>query len=167
MLINLRYITEKSIVAEDFLNTESNIKISSLKISELTGKKHHHVKRDIKNMLTILYPGVARFGYTYFDKQNKKQEGYILPRTETLCLISGYSIPLRKAIIDRIDELENKTLLNKLINNITLLDQQIKSNGSEWGKMGVDQRKAKTIQRSLNKGIEKIIQPCLSLSRGK
>ena len=46
--------------------------ITSLEISEMTGKDHKHVLRDIRDMLEELEIGQTIFGQTYLDSQNKK-----------------------------------------------------------------------------------------------
>ncbi len=87
--------------------------MSSVEIAELCGKRHDHVMRDIKKMLTELYyeGGLPKFGGTYFDSQRKKQNCYYLPKRECLILVSGYSTALRAKIIDRWQELEKQANL--------------------------------------------------------
>lgn len=80
--------------------------MSSNEIAELCEKRHDHVMRDIKTMLEALGEGLPKFGGTYSDSQGKKQRCFNLPRDMTLTLVTGYSIPLRKKVIDRLDELE-------------------------------------------------------------
>lgn len=117
--------------------------MSSLEIAALTGKRHDHVLRDIREMLLELYPNpdkvvdpdtvdadgdvgsnlsrcAPKSGGTSPDKGRYEIEvsvpgpngghraeiGYALPKRETLVLISGYSITVRAAIIDRWLELE-------------------------------------------------------------
>lgn len=80
--------------------------MSSREIAELTGKEHKHVKRDIEVMLSQLGEDGSKFGRIYFDSINRKQTEYLLPKRETLILVSGYSVVLRSRIIDRWQELE-------------------------------------------------------------
>lgn len=82
--------------------------MSSMEIAELCEKRHDHVMRDIRVMLEALGEGLPKFGGTYADVQGKKQNCFNLPRDLTMTLITGYSIPLRKKVIDRLDELEQK-----------------------------------------------------------
>jgi anti-repressor protein len=80
--------------------------MSSREIAELTNKEHRNVKRDIKNMLEQLNISVLSFEQTYKDVQNKQQIEYLLPKKYIECLLTGYSIPLRMKVIDRMHELE-------------------------------------------------------------
>jgi anti-repressor protein len=80
--------------------------MSSREIAELTNKEHRNVKRDIKNMLEQLNISVLSFEQTYKDIQNKQQVEYLLPKKYIECLLTGYSIPLRMKVIDRMHELE-------------------------------------------------------------
>lgn len=80
--------------------------MSSLEIAGLTGKRHHHVLRDIRNMLHALGEGETKFGSTYLDPQGKPHPVFNLPKRETLILVSGYATELRARIIDRWMELE-------------------------------------------------------------
>ncbi|KAA0686002.1 phage regulatory protein/antirepressor Ant [Neorhizobium sp. P12A] len=82
--------------------------MSSIEIADLCGKRHDHVMRDIRVMLEALDEGLPKFGGTYSDSQGKQQKCFHLPRDLTMTLITGYSIPLRKKVIDRLDELERR-----------------------------------------------------------
>ncbi|WP_393990353.1 Rha family transcriptional regulator [Xanthobacter sediminis] len=87
--------------------------MSSLEIAELTGKRHDHVMRDIRNMLAELngHDRLPSFGDTV-DRPNPsggspiKSPIFRLPKRETMILVSGYSITLRARIVDRWQELE-------------------------------------------------------------
>ncbi len=87
------------------------VTMSSREIAELTGKRHDHVMRDIRNMIIELCgeEGLPTFGGSYINSQNKEQPCFNLPKRETLILVSGYSIELRARIIDRWQELEGQT----------------------------------------------------------
>lgn len=86
----------------------SNVCMDSREIAELTGKNHNHVVRDIEKMLTDL-GGVTNFGHTYTHPQNKQEyRCFVLPKRETLILVSGYSVELRAKIIDRLEYLEQQ-----------------------------------------------------------
>jgi len=91
------------------------LSMTSLEIAELTGKRHDHVLRDTRGMLTELYgeEGVPNFGDTYINPQNgQPYPMFRLPKSLTLTLISGYSVKLRKRIIDRWQELEMKAAID-------------------------------------------------------
>lgn len=81
-------------------------KMSSLEIAELTGKRHAHIIRDIKNLLE---QGVSEsnFGLTsYQDKSNRQKPCFNLTKKGCLILASGYNAVLREKIIDRWEALE-------------------------------------------------------------
>lgn len=82
--------------------------MSSREIAELCEKEHRHVLRDIREMLIELHGegGLPRFGHSYMNAQNKPQPEFLLPKRETLILVSGYRLDLRAKIIDRWQELE-------------------------------------------------------------
>ena len=83
--------------------------MSTREIAELTGKRHDHVMRDVRIMLTELCgeDGIPKFGDTLRNDQNGQLYPiYRLPKRECLILVSGYSIELRARIIDRWMELE-------------------------------------------------------------
>jgi len=84
--------------------------MSSREIADLCEKRHDHVMRDIREMLQQLHGegGVPKFGDTYRNEQNGQEYPvFVLPKRETLILVSGYSVHLRARIIDRWQELEN------------------------------------------------------------
>ncbi|WP_449411387.1 phage antirepressor KilAC domain-containing protein [Methylobacterium komagatae] len=85
--------------------------MTSLDIAERSGKRHDHVMRDIRVMLTDLHGegGVPIFGDTYRHPQNGQNYPiFRLPQRECLILVSGYSVELRARIIDRWQELETE-----------------------------------------------------------
>ena len=90
-------------------NLSSKISMTTVEIAKLTGKQTAHVKRDTYNMLLKLVgkSGISKFGEGYKDINGVDQICYRLPKREVIILVSGYSIHLRAAIIDRLDELEN------------------------------------------------------------
>lgn len=85
------------------------VTMSSREIADIAEKRHDHVMRDIRVMLTELHGegGVPKFGDTCTHEQNgQKYPIYRLPKRETLILVSGYSVAMRAKIIDRWQELE-------------------------------------------------------------
>lgn len=88
--------------------TNKPVTMSSLEIAELTGKEHKNVKRDIENMLDALGKDALSFERIYRDSRNRPQTEYHLPRREVEILLTGYSIPLRAKVIDRLHELEEQ-----------------------------------------------------------
>ena len=101
----------KSMKNDTSLVNKSQLTMSSREIAELTNKRHPDVKRDIKNMLEQLEIGVSNFAHTYKDVQNKQQTEYLLPKKYIECLLTGYSVPLRMKVIDRMHELEEEIAL--------------------------------------------------------
>jgi phage antirepressor YoqD-like protein len=117
----------------------ANLTMSSREIAELCEKRHDHVLRDIRTMLTQLYGDEAvqtalpdkDATEAFFDKMgwgidspklgNQRNQGIKVSRdgrgfiseisldySHTMTLISGYKVQLRKAIIDKWQELEEK-----------------------------------------------------------
>lgn len=82
------------------------VTMSSREISELTGKRHDNVMADIRKMLVEIQ-SPEKLG-DYIDTKNRTQQMLLLNKEECLCLISGYSIKLRMAIIKRWQELESQ-----------------------------------------------------------
>lgn len=82
--------------------------MSSLQISEVTGKRHADVLRDIRNLVQQLdEEGKRNFALAeYLDEQRKKRPMYELTKKGCLCLASGYDANLRMKIINRWEELE-------------------------------------------------------------
>ena len=94
-------------VAESYGRTTETM--TSLEISELTGKRHDNVMADIRKMLAELHGdgGVLIFQDTHTNTQNGQSYSiFKLPKRESLILVSGYSVTMRAKIIDRWDALE-------------------------------------------------------------
>ena len=88
------------------LVNNSEVTMSSREIADLTGKRHDHVLRDIRKMLTEIHS--PQKSAQYRDSTGRSLPVLLLNKEECLCLISGYSIKLRMAIIKRWQELESQ-----------------------------------------------------------
>lgn len=84
-------------------------KMTSKEIAELTRKRHSDVMRDVRNLVKSLdNQAESSFALSeYKDLSGKVNTQYLLTKSETLLLISGYNIKLRYAIINRWQELES------------------------------------------------------------
>lgn len=80
--------------------------MSSREIAELTVKEHKNVKRDCEAMFSELKLDALSFERIYLDTMNRQQAEYQLPFELVQTLITGYSIKLRHAVIQRLNELE-------------------------------------------------------------
>lgn len=84
----------------------SNLTMSSREIAELTGKELSHVHRDIRTMLDELQDDPSLDHVS----EDKDARGYTLAfhldRELTYTLLTGYSIPLRRNVVARWQELE-------------------------------------------------------------
>lgn len=80
--------------------------MSSQEVAERTGKRHADVMRDIRSMLFQLGATERSFASSYRDSTGRSLPCFNLPKRERLILVSGYSVELRAAIIDRWQELE-------------------------------------------------------------
>ena len=88
------------------------VTMDSREIAEITGKEHRKVCRDIEEQLGQLEGGVARFGHTYRNEQNGQEyRCFKLPAREVMILVTGYSVQLRAAVIDRLNQLEREKAL--------------------------------------------------------
>ena len=96
-----------------------NIKVqgmTSLEIAEVTGKKHAHVLRDIRNLLA---QGVSEsnFGLSSYQQQQpnggtKELAMYNLTPKGCLILASGYDAVLREKIVNKLEEYQQKERAN-------------------------------------------------------
>lgn len=101
--------------------TTMNQTMSSGEIAKLTGKEHKNVLADIRKLLIELGIDSAEFSAQYKDSSGKENLLFNLPKRECLILVSGYSIKMRAAIIDRWQELENAT---QVIANTLQIDKE-------------------------------------------
>lgn len=96
---------EKEIMLTPSANKDG---MTSLEVSEVTGRSHANVLRDIRN---ILEQGVNKINFefiSYTDSMNREKPMYHLTPKGCLILASGYNAVLREKIIDRLFELETK-----------------------------------------------------------
>lgn len=79
-----------------------------MEIAELTGKEHFNVLIDIRKMLSELEVTALSFQVSYQDSTGRTLPMFSLPKDLTITLVSGYSVPMRHAIVTRWMELEAK-----------------------------------------------------------
>lgn len=82
-------------------DTNTGPVMSSLRIAELTGKRHDHVLRDIRKMLTDIHGegGVPSFEDTRINPQNNQAYPcFLLDEVHTLTLLTGYDAKARFAV---------------------------------------------------------------------
>lgn len=91
--------------------------MSSFEISELTGKRHHHILRDIRE-LNKAYGnlGKTKIGFSNKTKELHNGERRTYPysnltKMQTLDLLTGYSAELRIKVNRRWAELEEKEIM--------------------------------------------------------
>jgi phage regulator Rha-like protein len=86
----------------------SSLSMSTREIAELTGKRPDSVLRDFRDVCEALELDPHSFVEMYRDSYGREQIQYQLPKDLTTTLVSGYSIPMRHAIVMRWLELEAK-----------------------------------------------------------
>lgn len=92
---------------------KTDVQITSLDIAELTGKRHDHVMRDIRNEIKALGEEIGQpiFGESsYLNSQNKEQPCYSFGKDGAMQLALKYDAVTRYKVIKRIEELENQNI---------------------------------------------------------
>ena len=108
----------------------STLTMSSREIAELCEKEHRHVARDIEVMFEQLEINPEGYVQIWTHPQNgQSYREFMLPKDLTLTLVAGYSVKLRKRIIDRWLELENQQNPTALLpqNYLQALEQLVVS----------------------------------------
>ncbi len=82
--------------------------MSSLQIAELTSKRHDNVVRDLKALEEDGSISLLKFEERETYNNNNERTVYHLPFTETVLLVTGYSSPLRKMVIDEWEALRKQ-----------------------------------------------------------
>ncbi|EFB3572406.1 Rha family transcriptional regulator [Escherichia coli] len=98
--------------AVSIINLDQLVSMTSVEIAELTGKRHDHVLRDIRNMVEELNgPNSGGVGEeVYKDAKGESRTMYRLDRKHTFILVAGYSVHLRAKCYDHIQTLERRVL---------------------------------------------------------
>ena len=88
---------------------QNELTMSSREIAAMTDKQHKHVLDDVRKICFQLEIDSAEISAQYKDSSGKLNREFILDKRMALILVSGYNLKMRTAIIDRWQELENKT----------------------------------------------------------
>ena len=87
--------------------SSSTLTMSSREIAELTGKRHDHVIRDIREMMEALEGDAPNLGDVFEEKDSRGYTAcFNLPKDLTITLITGYNVKMRHVITKRWMELE-------------------------------------------------------------
>ena len=137
------------------LTLNNMLSMTSREIAELTGKRHNHVLRDIRIMLTQVYDlqdnpdldhvtiaGIA----VEIDPQTKRTASISLDKDHTLTLLTGYDAKSRFKVMVRWQELEAATTL-VLSPAELILAQAQQLVAIERSQRQLEQRQARTEQR--------------------
>jgi phage antirepressor YoqD-like protein len=95
----------------ELINFETNVKMTSLDIAEITGKRHDHVMRDIRKEIDNLGKiNAPIFGLVdYIDAKGEKRPCYTFGKKGAMQLALKYDAVTRYKVIEKIEELENKS----------------------------------------------------------
>lgn len=83
-----------------------DVTMTTIEIAARTGKKHHNVMRDVRKIEKALPGDQIKSDEIYHDDLGRPMPCYRIGRRVIMILTSGYSISLRAAVIDRLNELE-------------------------------------------------------------
>lgn len=97
---------------ELMMNSSDEIRISSLEIAEITGKRHDNILRDCRDQDLIYQQlGALRIEESYyFTSQKKKQLMYLLTKDQALDVLMRYDAVLRTRVRMRFSELERERI---------------------------------------------------------
>jgi len=132
-------------------NTTQAPTMSSREISELTGKDHKNVKRDIEKMLIQLQEDALRFERIYLDSMNRQQTEYLLDRDHVDCLLTGYSAQARMNVIKRWRDLESANQLpSDYLSALKALTAQVEQRQVLQEKLAIAAPKAEFVDSYVN-----------------
>lgn len=94
-------------------------KMTSVEISEITGKNHKDVLESIRGMENSwVKAGGNKFEYTsYIDNRNREKPCYSLTKTECLYVATKYNDEARAKLVLRWEKLEKENLIKDISNN--------------------------------------------------
>lgn len=102
---------------------EQDVQMTSLDIAEVTGKRHADVMRDIRNEIKNLGEEIGQRIFaqsSYTNSQNKIQPCYTFGKKGAMQLALKYDAVTRYKVIERIEELENRTSKEQLVQQFNL-----------------------------------------------
>lgn len=164
MQIKLRTTQKNIIDTGEYFNPNLEIEITSREVAKLTGKQHRNVIRDIGKIYQnsdLSSDYIIKLS-SYISGTGKEYKQYVLNKEAILLLVTGYDTRLRACVISRLKELETNRF-NGMASSMSLLERKIVANGSDWGKMGNDQKEARRDYKYIDDEFKKMIQPDLPL----
>ena len=107
-------------------NLTTEIKMTSLDLVELTGKRHDNIMADIRKEIDSLGKEIAELIFkagSYLDKNNQSRPCYVFGKKGAMQLALKYEAKVRFRVIERLEELENKNKEQSL--NISKLSPEL------------------------------------------
>lgn len=102
---------------------EQDVQMTSLDIAEVTGKRHDNVMRDIRNEVESLGKEISLLIFeesTYTNSRGKELPCYTFGKKGAMQLALKYDAVTRYKVIERIEELENRTSKEQLVQQFNL-----------------------------------------------
>jgi len=111
------------------------VAMSTLRIAEVTGKKHKDVLRDVRKIFAELDLEESKFALLYLSDNNQKTKHYMLPEREFNIVVSGYSLKYRAQLIDELMEyrkgMKKLTPLEQAHETMKMLEREIQAEKEE------------------------------------
>lgn len=101
--------------------TTNEVTMTSKELAEITGRRHDHVIRDIRDEISKIDEDVSPlFGETYYrDKQNREQPCYVLTKEGVMVLALRYDANARIKVVRKLNELERRNSSQIDVSNLS------------------------------------------------
>ncbi len=101
--------------------TTNEVTMTSKELAEITGRRHDHVIRDIRDEISKIDEDVSPlFGETHYrDKQNREQPCYVLTKEGVMVLALRYDANARIKVVRKLNELEKRNSAQIDISNLS------------------------------------------------
>lgn len=128
----------------------TDVKMTSLDIAEVTGKRHADVMRDVRREVEELGDEIGQRIFaqsSYINKQNKEQPCYEFGKQGAMQLALKYDAKTRYNVISYIEQLEND---NKPMTQLELMQMQVNQLIEQDRKLSEQSERISTVEKTTN-----------------
>ena len=102
--------------------------ITTMYLADLSGKRHHNIMRDTRNLLRRCGIDPAQYEIIYRDTRNRMYPAMRLPHRETLLLLCSYSPDTLNLVKTKRVTLTNTDTNNTILGRLAAIDDLILHN---------------------------------------
>lgn len=130
-------------------------------INKVRSKQTNYIELLHKTFLAKVPEVLGTKSTQFVVLQHGKRIRYDFPEREAWLMLMSYGYELQAYIYDRLKAEYQASNLRQILGSVKELETKLDITGSEWGKIGVEQKRKRQILNKINQTAQAVAQPDL------